>query len=104
MLKQRWQETELPNLNIKITTEYSKNYFSIKHNREKNLYRLILINTKNLTSNGTMSFWPLKKKMLKHLESLNRHILEIKSNRQLLDDKFPLKFKFSAKHLNLQKI
>jgi hypothetical protein len=35
---------------------------------------------------------PLKKKNLKHLESLNRNTLEIEINRQLLEEKIPLIF------------
>jgi hypothetical protein len=34
----------------------------------------------------------------------NRHTLEIESNRQLLEEKLPLTFKFSAELLNQQKI
>ena len=91
MLNKRWYETESSNWNSKIT-KILRISFQSKINKEKNVNRLKLNNTKNSTSNETKSFMPLKKKNLKHLESLNRNTLEIEINRQLLEEKIPLIF------------
>ena len=79
-LRQKWPKIELQSLRNKIYSVNMKNLFSIRHNKEKSVNRLILNSTKSSTSSGTRISSKPRRKMLKPSANLRIDTLK-KSSR-----------------------
>ena len=79
-LRQKWPKIESQSLRNKIYSVNMKNLFSIRHNKEKSVNRLILNSTKSSTSSGTRISSKPRRKMLKPSANLRIDTLK-KSSR-----------------------